>query len=61
MCNGRACPPHQRSVITRLNESLRGWFGYFQHSHRTTFPRVDSYVRGRLRAILRKRVGGHAD
>lgn len=43
--------------IEKLNASLRGWFGYFQHSHRTTFPRMDAYVRGRLRAILRKRHG----
>ncbi len=43
--------------IDDLNRMLRGWFGYFQHSHRTTFPRLDAYVRGRLRAILRKRQG----
>jgi RNA-directed DNA polymerase len=36
---------------------LRGWFGYFQHSYGTTFPEVDSYIRGRLRSILRKRAG----
>jgi len=50
---------HERGLagvtITRLNEALRGWFGYFQHSHSTTFPNVDSYIRGRLRSILRKR------
>lgn len=45
------------TTITRLNQTLCGWFGYFQHSHRTTFPTVDGYVRGRLRAILRKRAG----
>jgi RNA-directed DNA polymerase len=45
------------ATITRLNQMLRGWFGYFQHSHRTTFQQVDGYVRGRLRAILRKRAG----
>jgi RNA-directed DNA polymerase len=44
-------------TITRLTQTLRGWYGYFQHSHRTTFPQVDGYVRGRLRAILRKRAG----
>jgi RNA-directed DNA polymerase len=43
--------------ITRLNEVLRGWYGYFKHSHRTVFPHVDGYIRGRLRAILRKRAG----
>lgn len=45
------------ATITRLNQMLRGWFGYFQHSHCTTFPQVDGYVRGRLRSILRKRAG----
>ena len=45
------------ATITRLNQMLRGWYGYFQHSHRSTFPRVDGYVRGRLRSILRKRAG----
>jgi RNA-directed DNA polymerase len=33
--------------IAQLNQSLRGWFGYYQHSHRTTFPSMDAYVRGR--------------
>ena len=45
------------TTITRLNQVLRGWYGYFQHSHRTTFPSLDGYVRSRLRAILRKRSG----
>jgi RNA-directed DNA polymerase len=45
------------ATVTRLNQTLRGWYGYFQHSHRTTFPGVDGYIRGRLRAILRKRAG----
>lgn len=45
------------ATITQLNKTLRGWFEYFQHSYRTVHPQVDSYVRGRLRAILRKRAG----
>lgn len=44
-------------TVARLNEVLRGWFGYFQHSRHLVFPSVDAYVRGRLRSILRKRVG----
>lgn len=44
-------------TITKLNARLRGWYGYFQHSQRITFPPVDGYVRGRLRSILRKRAG----
>jgi RNA-directed DNA polymerase len=44
-------------IIADLNRTLRGWFGYFQHSYHTTFAGVDSWVRGRLRSILRKRAG----
>ena len=45
-------------VIGRLNRVLTGWFHYFQHSHRTTFPRLDKWIRGRLRSLLRRRRGG---
>jgi RNA-directed DNA polymerase len=46
------------TIIENINPTLRGWFGYFKHSHRTTFPRIDQWVRMRLRSILRKRRGG---
>lgn len=46
------------ATITKINRVLRGWYGYFKHSHRTTFPPLDAYLRGRLRAILRWRHGG---
>jgi RNA-directed DNA polymerase len=42
-------------IVAELNPLLRGWFGYFQHAHRWTFPRIDGFVRRRLRALLRKR------
>jgi len=42
-------------IIADVNRTLRGWFGYFKNSHRTTFTAVDGWVRGRLRSILRKR------
>jgi RNA-directed DNA polymerase len=45
------------AIIADLNRTLRGWFEYFQHSYRTTFPPQDSWVRMRLRSILRKRKG----
>lgn len=45
-------------IVNRLNSVLRGWFAYFQHSHRTTFGELDGWVRGRLRSLLRKRAGG---
>jgi RNA-directed DNA polymerase len=43
------------AAIARLNPVLRGWYGYFKHSYRTTFPYLDGWVRRRLRAILCKR------
>jgi len=45
-------------IVAELNPVLRGWFGYFQHSHPTTFPGIDKWVRMRLRSLLRKRRGG---
>ena len=31
-----------RVIMEDLNATLQGWFQYFQHSHRTTFPTLDS-------------------
>lgn len=45
-------------VVTELNQTLRGWFEYFKHSHWTTFGPLDSWIRQRLRTILRKRHKG---
>jgi RNA-directed DNA polymerase len=42
-------------IIEDVNRTLRGWFEYFKHSHKPTFPMVDKWVRRRLRSILRKR------
>jgi RNA-directed DNA polymerase len=41
-------------IIADLNPTLRGWFNYFKHAHPNTFIWMDSFVRRRLRAILRK-------
>jgi RNA-directed DNA polymerase len=46
-----------RAIIGELNLTLRGWFGYFKHSYKTTFVDIDGWVRMRLRSILRKRKG----
>lgn len=46
-----------RCIIADVNRTVRGWFGYFKHSYRTTFAAVDGWIRGRLRSILRKRSG----
>lgn len=43
-----------RQMIVELNPMLRGWYGYFQHAHRSTFPEMDAFVRRRLRAVRRK-------
>ncbi len=42
-------------IIADVNRTLRGWFEYFKHSIRPTFPMEDGFVRRRLRSILRKR------
>jgi RNA-directed DNA polymerase len=42
-------------IIKSINWTARGWFAYFKHSHKTTFPRLDKWIRMRLRSILRKR------
>ena len=52
-CNGHSL----QVIIANVNRSLRGWFEYFKHSHRTTFAPLDGWVRMRLRSILRKRKG----
>ncbi len=46
-----------QAMIVDVNRTLRGWFEYFKHSWRTTFPELDSWLRGRLRSILRRRAG----
>jgi len=42
-------------ILVSVNRTLRGWFAYFQHSRPRAFSRLDSWLRQRLRAILRKR------
>ena len=49
--NGRCLP----AIIADINRTMQGWFGYFRHSHYTTFEPIDKWVRMRLRSILRKR------
>jgi RNA-directed DNA polymerase len=44
-------------IVRTLNATLQGWFGFFRHCHWTVFTTMDSWVRGRLRSILRKRAG----
>lgn len=44
-------------IVQRLNRTLQGWFGYFRHCQKTVFADLDSWLRMRLRSILRKRRG----
>jgi len=41
-------------IIRRINQTLKGWFEYFKHSHQTAFPGLDKWLRMRLRSILRR-------
>ena len=46
-----------RAIIADVNTTLKGWYVYFRFSHQTTYTPIDSWVRMRLRSILRKRAG----
>lgn len=43
------------TIIKSLNTTLHGWFGYFRHCFWNVYTDLDSWIRGRLRSILRKR------
>ena len=45
-------------IIENVNRTLRGWFEYYKHSNKWTFPKIDGWVRRRLRSILRNRSKG---
>jgi RNA-directed DNA polymerase len=45
-----------QTTIETVNQTLRGWFVYFKHSHKTAFPPLDKWIRMRLRTILRQRL-----
>jgi len=44
-------------IVNSLNATLQGWFGYFRHCFWNVYTDLDSWIRGRLRSILRKRAG----
>jgi RNA-directed DNA polymerase len=54
----RLRPGGMKQIIQDINRTLTGWFGYFKHSHWTTFQPLDQWIRQRLRSILRKRHKG---
>ncbi len=52
----RLCGVSLRTIIVRLNPTLRGWYEYFRHTNvATVFPPLDGWLRRRLRRILLKR------
>ena len=53
----RLRPGSMATIAAELNPVVRGWYGYFQHSHWTAFPGLDGWIRMRLRSILRWRLG----
>ena len=52
---GRTRSGSLEHIIAELTPLLRGWFGYFKHARFPVFRKIDSFVRRRLRALLRKR------
>jgi RNA-directed DNA polymerase len=55
---GRSNGNSLKCTIVSVNQTLVGWFHYFQHnSYRSTFRDLDSWIRMRLRSLLRKRSG----
>jgi RNA-directed DNA polymerase len=52
-CNGRG----MKAIIEEINPILKGWYGYFKHASGASLGGADGWIRGRLRAILRKRQG----
>jgi RNA-directed DNA polymerase len=45
------------AIIDDVNRTVRGWFEYYKHSRRFTFEFLETWVRMRLRSILRRRHG----
>jgi RNA-directed DNA polymerase len=51
---GRTRGDSLSAIVADLTPTIRAWYGYFKHAWRGTFPRLDGFIRRRLRAILRK-------
>ena len=47
-----------RAIIAGANRTLRGWYEYYKHSNGNIFRRLDQWLRGRLRSVLRRRAKG---
>ena len=51
---GRSRGDSLSAIIADITPMIQGWYGYFKHAYRSTFPELDKFIRRRLRAILRK-------
>lgn len=52
----KRCNAHSlQIIIAKLIPIQRGWFEYFKHAHRNSFPEQDAWIRRRLRSVLKKR------
>ena len=47
-----------QAMVTEINRTLQGWYGYFKQIHKSQLGEIDQWMRVRLRSILRKRRGG---
>jgi RNA-directed DNA polymerase len=47
-----------KEIVAEVNRTLRGGYGYFQHSKPNPFQNVDGYMRRRLRSRLQWRLDG---
>jgi RNA-directed DNA polymerase len=54
---GRSHGHSLANIIIEMNQTTRGWFEYFKHSQRRLFSSLDSWIRMRLRSLLRRREG----
>ena len=54
----RANGASMEAIVAKLRPVLRGWYGYFKHASAEVLREIDGWVRGRLRATLRKRRKG---
>ena len=54
----RANGKSMEEIISRCNIVMEGWFEYFKHSNKWALMDLNSWLRMRLRSILRKRRNG---